>query len=79
MKGSTVAGVNPKKFGGAGKGTTVAGLSTKGVGAMKPVVSKNQNLNTKKRKGNYEGVYQDMAAKIHQSRGGKLMKKLLGN
>ena len=78
MKGSTKAGINPIKLGGVKKGTSVAGLTTKGVGAMKPVVSKNQNLNIKKRKGNYEGVYQDMASKIHSRRGGSVMKKLLG-
>ncbi len=79
MKGSTVAGINPVKLGGAGRGTTVAGLGTKGVGAMKAKLAPNQNIKLKSRKGDYSGVVQGIANKIHKNRGGSAMKKVLGN
>lgn len=75
MKGSTVSGVNPNKFCGAGKGTTIANGPIKFAGP-KARVAPNQNLNTKKRAVNSIGVVQGMTNSIHKNRGGKAMKAI---
>lgn len=76
MKGSTKAGVNPVKLGGAGRGTTVANTGFKSPGVAKAKVSPNQNLNLKKRAVNSIGVVQGMKNSIHKNRGGSAMKAI---
>ena len=78
MKGSNVAGVNPLKLGGAGKGTNVAGTHFKMPGAMKPKVPSNQNIKLKGIKPAKLPTVSNVRSNIHQSRGGSVMKKLLG-
>ncbi len=80
MKGSNVAGINPVKLGGAGKGSNTANTGFKAPGTKKPTVPGNQNLNTK----NYKaaktavGTVQGIRDSIHKNRGGSAMKKVLG-
>lgn len=78
MKGSSVAGKNPPmKLPKGPKPTTVGGTGFKMPGSKNAKVAPNQNLHIKGKKVSNDGVYQDMARKIHEQRGGPLMKRLL--
>lgn len=76
MRGSNVAGKNPVKLGGAGRGTTKANTGFKTPGTKAATVAPNQRLNTKVRKVNTIGVVQGMKNSIHKNRGGSAMKAM---
>lgn len=80
MKGSSVAGINPKKFGGAGSGTSKPNTGFKSPGVKKPVTAPNQNLATKNYKASKSaiGTVQGIRSSIHTKRGGAPMAKLFG-